>query len=42
MPLGELMERAGSASAPGAADQSPDFSHLIRLGVPSPFDQTAQ
>jgi hypothetical protein len=26
----------------GAADQSPDFSRLIRLGAPSPFDQTAQ
>jgi hypothetical protein len=39
MPLTELMERARIDRA-RAADQSPDFSRLIRVGVPSPRDHT--
>jgi Domain of unknown function (DUF4105) len=38
MPLSELMERARIDAQAKAADQSPDFSRLIRVGVPSPFD----
>ena len=36
MPLSELMERARINERAKAADQSPDFSRLIRVGVPSP------
>lgn len=39
MPLSELMERARISEKARAADQSPDFSRLIRVGVPSPWDQ---
>ena len=38
MPLGELMERARISEKARAADQSPDFSRAIRVGVPSPWD----
>jgi hypothetical protein len=38
MPLSELMERARISPQAKAADQSPDFSRLIRVGVPSPWD----
>jgi Domain of unknown function (DUF4105) len=38
MPLNELMERARVSEKARAADQSPDFSRLIRVGVPSPWD----
>jgi Domain of unknown function (DUF4105) len=38
MPLSELMERARISERARAADQSPDFSRLIRVGVPSPWD----
>ena len=38
MPLSELMERARTSEKARAADQSPDFSRLIRVGVPSPWD----
>ena len=38
MPLSELMERARISRQAKAADQSPDFSRLIRVGVPSPWD----
>jgi Domain of unknown function (DUF4105) len=38
MPLSELMERARVSERARAADQSPDFSRLIRIGVPSPRD----
>ena len=37
MPLSELMERARISEKARAADQSPDFSQLIRVGVPSPW-----
>src|ERR1700722_72247 len=40
MPLSELMERARVSPQAKAADQSPDFSRLIRVGVPSPWDQS--
>jgi hypothetical protein len=33
------MERARVSPQAKAADQSPDFSRLIRIGVPSPWDQ---
>jgi Domain of unknown function (DUF4105) len=39
MPLSELMDRARVSPQAKAADQSPDFSRLIRVGVPSPWDQ---
>ena len=39
LPLSELMERARISEKARAADQSPDFSRLIRIGVPSPLDQ---
>jgi Domain of unknown function (DUF4105) len=42
MPLSELMERARVSPQAKAADQSPDFSRLIRVGVPSPWDRAAQ
>jgi hypothetical protein len=42
MALSELMERARISEKARAADQSPDFSRLIRIGVPSPWDQAAQ
>jgi Domain of unknown function (DUF4105) len=42
MPLGELMERARVSPQAKAADQSPDFSRLIRVGVPSPWEQAAR
>ncbi len=38
MPLSELMERARINAQAKEADQSPDFSRLIRVGVPSPWD----
>ena len=38
MPLSELMERARISERARAADGSPDFSRLIRVGVPSPWD----
>ena len=38
MPLSELMERARITPQAKAAGQSPDFSRLIRVGVPSPWD----
>jgi hypothetical protein len=39
MPLAELMERARINAQAKAADQSPDFSQAIRVGVPSPWDE---
>jgi predicted signal transduction protein with EAL and GGDEF domain len=39
MPLNELMARARVNDQAKAADQSPDFSRLIRVGVPSPWDR---
>ena len=42
MPLSELMERARVSPQAKAADQSPDFSRLIRVGVPSPWEQPAK
>ncbi|HEX9168773.1 MAG TPA: DUF4105 domain-containing protein [Roseiarcus sp.] len=36
MPLAELMERARISEKARAADQLPDFSQAIRVGVPSP------
>ncbi len=36
IPLAELMERARISERARAADQSPDFSRLIRIGVPAP------
>jgi len=36
MPLSELIERARINAQAKEADQSPDFSRLIRIGVPSP------
>ena len=39
MPLSELMERARINRQAKAADQSPDFSQAIRVGVPSPWDR---
>jgi Domain of unknown function (DUF4105) len=38
MPLSELMERARVSEKARAADASPDFSRLIRVGVPSLWD----
>ena len=38
MPLSELMERARINAQAKAADQSPDFSQAIRVGVPSPWE----
>ena len=40
MPLSELIERGRISPQAKAADQSPDFSRLIRVGVPSPWDQS--
>jgi Domain of unknown function (DUF4105) len=42
IPLSELMERARIDARAKAADQSPEFSRLIRVGVPSPLDQTVR
>jgi Domain of unknown function (DUF4105) len=42
MPLSELMERARVSPQAKAADQSPEFSRLIRVGVPSPWDKAPQ
>ena len=42
MPLSELMERARINAQAKAADQSPDFSQAIRVGVPSPWDETGK
>ena len=42
MPLSELMERARINRQAKAADQSPDFSKAIRVGVPSPLDQAPE
>jgi hypothetical protein len=39
MPLSELIERARISDRARGADASPDFSRLIRVGVPSPWDQ---
>jgi hypothetical protein len=39
IPLAELMERARISEKARAADQSPDFSQAIRVGVPSPWDE---
>jgi uncharacterized protein DUF4105 len=39
MPLAELMERARINVQAKAADQSPDFSQAIRVGVPSPWEE---
>jgi hypothetical protein len=39
IPLSELMALARIDERARAADQSPEFSRLIRVGVPSPFDQ---
>ena len=39
MPLSELIARARIDDRARAADQSPDFSRLIRVGVPSPWGQ---
>jgi Domain of unknown function (DUF4105) len=39
MPLAELMEQARINAQAKAADQSPDFSQAIRVGVPSPWDE---
>jgi hypothetical protein len=38
MPLSELMDRARVSPQAKAAKDSPDFSRLIRVGVPSPWD----
>ena len=42
LPLSELMALARIGERAKAADQSPDFSRLIRVGVPSPLAQIAQ
>ena len=42
MPLSELMALARINARAKTADQSPDFSRLIRVGVPSPWDQAAR
>jgi hypothetical protein len=41
MPLSELMERARISPQAKAADRSPNFSRLIRVGVPSPWKPSA-
>ncbi len=41
-PLSELMALARIGERAKAADQSPDFSRLIRVGVPSPLAPVAQ
>ena len=42
IPLSELMALARIDERAKAADHSPDFSRLIRVGVPSPLAQIAQ
>jgi hypothetical protein len=42
IPLSELMALARIHERAKAADRSPDFSRLIRVGVPSPVAQNAQ
>jgi hypothetical protein len=42
IPLSELMALARIDQRAKAADRSPDFSRLIRVGVPSPLAQVAQ
>jgi hypothetical protein len=42
IPLSEVMALARIGERAKAADQSPDFSRLIRVGVPSPLAQSAQ
>ena len=42
IPLSELMALARIDDRARAADGSPDFSKLIRVGVPSPTEQTAR
>jgi hypothetical protein len=42
MPLSELMERARINAQAKAADQSPDFSQAIRVGVLSPWGEKAK
>jgi Domain of unknown function (DUF4105) len=39
IPLNELIERAAISEKARAADQAPDFSQAIRVGVPSPRDE---
>jgi hypothetical protein len=39
-PLSELMQFARIDARARVADQSPDFSRLIRVGAPSPQDQS--
>jgi hypothetical protein len=41
IPLSELMALARIDARAKEADQSPDFSRLIRIGVPSPHDEAA-
>jgi hypothetical protein len=42
IPLSALMARAQINERAKAADHSPDFSHLIREGVPSPREQVSE
>jgi hypothetical protein len=42
IPLAELMDRARISEKARAADQSPEFSQALRMGVPSPWDQTSK
>jgi len=42
IPLSELMALARIDERAKAADRSPDFSRLIRVGVPSPLAQIVQ
>jgi len=42
IPLDELMALARIEERAKAADRSPDFSRLIRVGVPSPVTQSAK
>jgi len=42
IPLAELMQRAAISEKARAADQSPDFSQAIRVGVPSPWEEKAK
>ena len=42
IPLAELMQRAAISEKARAADQSPDFSQAIRVGVPSPWEEAGK
>ncbi|MBV8106677.1 MAG: DUF4105 domain-containing protein [Hyphomicrobiales bacterium] len=42
IPLSDLIALARIDERARAADKSPEFSRLIRVGVPSPFDQAKQ